>query len=64
MPHNWVAYEAAQMITDYLVETGVLKFADNDTELKVRGVIQIVLEDNYRLTILKTRSVANDILSD
>ena len=60
MPHSWVAYEAAQRITNYLVEAGVLKFTDNDTRLRVRGIIQIVLEYNYNLISLETRRIVNE----
>ena len=49
MPHSKEAYEVAKVITDCLVEADVLKFVDDFTMRKVRGIIQIILEDNYKL---------------
>ncbi len=42
MPHNWKAFEAAKKITDRLIEG---KLIAPEMELKVRGIIQIVLEE-------------------
>lgn len=50
MPHNWTPYEAAKEIGEKLCSMGLVSTLDRD---RVRGVIQIVLEDNYSVRRLR-----------
>ena len=46
MAHNWLAYNIAKTIADSLIEGELIKRKDM---LKIRGIIQIALEDNIEL---------------
>lgn len=50
MPHSWVAYRLAGRITAMLVEGNHI--SDKDS-LKIRGEIQIIIEDNYEVRKIK-----------
>ena len=52
MPHSWIAFDIAEMIVTQLIEGGLAKRGD---ELKIRGIIQIILEDNVQLKSGKER---------
>ena len=43
MPHSWKAYEKAKKITDQLVEG---KFIREKDVMMIRGIIQLVLEED------------------
>ena len=43
MPHSWKAFEIAKRITEALKESGYV--TTSFEELKVRGIIQIILEE-------------------
>ena len=58
MPHSWDAYEVAKQITVQLVEGHLLRSVDDIS--KVQGIIQITLEDNYKLIPL-TKELNNDL---
>lgn len=47
MPHSWKMFDTAERITKQLMEAGLIDTVD---ELKVRGIIQITLEDQPTLT--------------
>ena len=49
MPHSEEAYEVARVIVDCLVEADTLKFGDDFTRRRARGIIQTILEDSYKL---------------
>jgi len=44
MPHSWKAYTIAEVIGNQLLEGRLISKKDL---LKVRGIIQIILEDKY-----------------
>jgi hypothetical protein len=46
MPHDWKMFDTAEKITKQLVQAGLVTVKD---ELKVRGIIQIALEDKKTL---------------
>lgn len=50
MPHQWTAFEYALKVGEKLKELNLIKEKD---ELQVRGILQIMLEDNYRVTRLR-----------
>ena len=60
MPHSWIAFDIAEMIVTQLIEGGLAKRGD---ELKIRGIIQIILEDNVQLKGWKRKEMSNENIS-
>jgi len=47
--HQWEAYEAAEKIYKALASRGLVKVESEVDENMIKGIIQIVLEDNWLL---------------
>jgi len=59
MPHSWKMFDIAEKITNQLIEAGIITAKD---ELRVRGIIQITLEDIPTLTELLSKIEWRNIL--